>query len=256
MKLVLERVGGASIDTDVVKEKAIAKDCSETVEDLRYSVLEQFFAKPELEEEERKRRSSSEGQKLVGSNVGEGQEMSGKYKAHYEEKRDSDSNLSLEAESGSDGKMGEGDDGSTLRHGGAKLKCCSSGGEGPAIGEYRSRDDPCVALRQGKVTTFKIGGRRVPFSIYDIALFTGLPTIRRVVELDGDEVSTDMIEDAQKKLSDGPLLGAAEWFMFPHSGEIENTCLVMYKCTCIELLLLAYICLSIPFSLCKLHLKM
>ena len=39
---------------------------------------------------------------------------------------------------------------------------------------------------------FRIGGSRVPFSIYDVALFTGLPTIRRAVELDGDEVSTNV----------------------------------------------------------------
>ncbi|KAJ8441116.1 hypothetical protein Cgig2_006945 [Carnegiea gigantea] len=37
---------------------------------------------------------------------------------------------------------------------------------------------------------FWIGGRRVPFSVFDVALFTGLPTMGRRVELEGEELST------------------------------------------------------------------
>ena len=35
---------------------------------------------------------------------------------------------------------------------------------------------------------FRIGGRRVPFSVFDVALMTGLPATGRRVELDGEEV--------------------------------------------------------------------
>jgi len=39
---------------------------------------------------------------------------------------------------------------------------------------------------------FRIAGRRVPFSVFDVALFTGLPATGRRVELDGEEVESDV----------------------------------------------------------------
>lgn len=39
---------------------------------------------------------------------------------------------------------------------------------------------------------FRVGGRRVPFSVYDVALFIGLPATCRAVELNGDEMSTEV----------------------------------------------------------------
>jgi len=39
---------------------------------------------------------------------------------------------------------------------------------------------------------FRIGGRRVPFSVFDVALMTGLPATGRRVELDGEEVSSEV----------------------------------------------------------------
>ena len=40
--------------------------------------------------------------------------------------------------------------------------------------------------------TFRIGGRRVPLSVFDVALMTGLPATGRIVELDGEEVSSEV----------------------------------------------------------------
>ncbi|KAJ8423597.1 hypothetical protein Cgig2_030663 [Carnegiea gigantea] len=39
---------------------------------------------------------------------------------------------------------------------------------------------------------FRIGGGRVPFSVFDVALFTSLPATRRRVELEGEELSMEV----------------------------------------------------------------
>ena len=39
---------------------------------------------------------------------------------------------------------------------------------------------------------FRIGGRRVPLFVFDVALMTGLPAMGRIVELDGEEVSSEV----------------------------------------------------------------
>lgn len=39
---------------------------------------------------------------------------------------------------------------------------------------------------------FQMGGRRVPFSVFDVALFTGLPATGRRVELEGEKLSTEV----------------------------------------------------------------
>ena len=39
---------------------------------------------------------------------------------------------------------------------------------------------------------FRIGGRRVSFSVFDVALMTGLPATGRTVELEGEEVSSEV----------------------------------------------------------------
>ncbi|KAJ8420616.1 hypothetical protein Cgig2_023143 [Carnegiea gigantea] len=41
---------------------------------------------------------------------------------------------------------------------------------------------------------FRVGGRRVPFSVFDVALMTGLPATRKIVELDREEVTTEVGE--------------------------------------------------------------
>jgi len=39
---------------------------------------------------------------------------------------------------------------------------------------------------------YRIAGRRVPFFVYDVALFTNLPATGMRVELDGEEVTIDV----------------------------------------------------------------
>ncbi|KAJ8429780.1 LOW QUALITY PROTEIN: hypothetical protein Cgig2_006471 [Carnegiea gigantea] len=97
--------------------------------------------------------------------------------------------------------------------------------EYPNIGMERH-----LALALIKYWGFRVGGRRVSFSIFDIALFTDLSTIRSIVELDGASTNVgemvrghmaewereemaetvwrvviETIEDTQKKLCAGPL---------------------------------------------------
>ncbi|KAJ8431549.1 hypothetical protein Cgig2_029578 [Carnegiea gigantea] len=43
-----------------------------------------------------------------------------------------------------------------------------------------------------KCWAFRIGVRRVPFSVFDVALFTGLPATGRRVELEGEELSIEV----------------------------------------------------------------
>ncbi|KAJ8434758.1 hypothetical protein Cgig2_019683 [Carnegiea gigantea] len=45
-------------------------------------------------------------------------------------------------------------------------------------------------VREPRWKAFRVGGRRVLFSMFDVALMTGLLTIGMIVELDGDEVTT------------------------------------------------------------------
>ena len=40
--------------------------------------------------------------------------------------------------------------------------------------------------------TIRITGKRIPFFVFDVSLFTRLPATRRRVELDGEEVSSDV----------------------------------------------------------------
>jgi len=47
----------------------------------------------------------------------------------------------------------------------------------------------CWVLR---CKAFRISDRRVPLSVFDVALMTGLPTMGRRVELDGEEVSSEV----------------------------------------------------------------
>lgn len=41
---------------------------------------------------------------------------------------------------------------------------------------------------------FRVGGRRVSIFVFDVALLTGLPTTGQIIDLDGDEVTTDVGE--------------------------------------------------------------
>ncbi|KAJ8419874.1 hypothetical protein Cgig2_033654 [Carnegiea gigantea] len=120
-------------------------------------------SKPNLEVEARKRQRRFEGPNLVGSNDGERNEMrcvlqgdlwqdssGSEYEPHSEEERDTNYEISLEAKSDVDENMGEGDGGSTLSNGGAEMRGWYSGGEGHTGGEYRRRDRPSTAFKQGK----------------------------------------------------------------------------------------------------------
>lgn len=49
---------------------------------------------------------------------------------------------------------------------------------------------------------FRVGGRRVPFSVYDVALFTGFPATCRVVELNRDEMSTEVGDMVRERMND------------------------------------------------------
>ncbi|KAJ8432891.1 LOW QUALITY PROTEIN: hypothetical protein Cgig2_014478 [Carnegiea gigantea] len=46
------------------------------------------------------------------------------------------------------------------------------------------------------------GRRRVPFSVYDVALFTGLPATGRVIELNGDEMSTEVGDMVRERMNE------------------------------------------------------
>ena len=49
---------------------------------------------------------------------------------------------------------------------------------------------------------FRVGGRRVSFSIFDIVLFTDLPMTGSIIELDGDEVSTNVGEMVRGRMAE------------------------------------------------------
>ncbi|KAJ8426953.1 hypothetical protein Cgig2_033234 [Carnegiea gigantea] len=128
------------------------------------------------------------------------------YEQDNKDKGVSDSVLSLEFEFSMD-------EGCTERNGGDEGRCTSAGGEGPSEGQCRGRGGPSKCMERHLTLAlircwvprwkiFRIGGRRVPFSVFDIALLTDLLATWLIVELDGDEVKIDMIEMVRDRMAE------------------------------------------------------
>ncbi|KAJ8426388.1 hypothetical protein Cgig2_000583 [Carnegiea gigantea] len=62
----------------------------------------------------------------------------------------------------------------------------------PEIGMERHLTLALIKYWIPRWKAFRIGGRRVPFSVFDVALFMGLPAMGRRVELEGEELSTEV----------------------------------------------------------------
>ncbi|KAJ8451316.1 hypothetical protein Cgig2_014088 [Carnegiea gigantea] len=74
--------------------------------------------------------------------------------------------------------------------------------EYPDIGMERHLTLALIKCWVPRWKAFRIGRRRVSFSVFDVALLTGLPAPGRIVRLDGDEVTTDVGEMARGRMAE------------------------------------------------------
>ncbi|KAJ8439434.1 hypothetical protein Cgig2_021548 [Carnegiea gigantea] len=87
------------------------------------------------------------------------------------------------------------DEGCTERIGGDKGRCTSAGRKGASGGQCRCRGGP------SNCKAFSIGGRR-SFSVFNVALLTGLLAKGQIVDLDRDEVTIDVGEMVHDRMAE------------------------------------------------------
>ncbi|KAJ8437550.1 hypothetical protein Cgig2_017903 [Carnegiea gigantea] len=74
--------------------------------------------------------------------------------------------------------------------------------EYPELGMERHLTLSLIKCGVPRWKAFRVGGRRVPFSVYDVALFTGLPATGRAIELNGDEMSTEVGDMVRERMNE------------------------------------------------------
>ncbi|KAJ8442481.1 hypothetical protein Cgig2_022364 [Carnegiea gigantea] len=74
--------------------------------------------------------------------------------------------------------------------------------EYPELGMERHLTLSLIKCWVPRWKAFRVGGRRVLFSVYDVALFTGLPATGRAIELNRDEMSTEVGDMVRERMNE------------------------------------------------------